>query len=33
MLKVENGLKIEMEELVSVKKIDIKCGMNKCREL
>ena len=26
MLKEENGLRVEMEELVSVKKIDVKYG-------
>ena len=33
MLKEENGLKVEMEELVSVKKIDVKYGRNIWTEL
>ena len=33
MLKEENGLRVEMEELVSVKKIDVKYGRNVWREL
>ena len=33
MLKKENRLRVEMEELVSVKKIDVKYGRNIWREL
>ena len=33
MLKEENGLRLEIEELISVKKIDIKYGRNIWREL
>ena len=33
MLKEENGLRVEMEELVSVKKIDVKSGRNIWTEL
>ena len=33
MLKEENGLRVEMEELVSVKKIDVKYGRNIWRKL
>ena len=32
-VKEENGLRVEMEELVSVKKIDVKYGRNIWREL
>ena len=33
MLKEENALRLEIEDLVSVKKIDIKYGRNIWREL
>ena len=33
MLKEENGLRVEMEGLVSVKKIDVKYGRKIWREL
>ena len=33
MFKEENGLRVVMEELVSVKKIDVKYGRNIWREL
>ena len=32
-VKKENGLRVEMEELISVKKINVKYGRNKRREL
>ena len=33
MLKEENGLRVEMEELISVKKIDVKYERNIWRKL